>query len=182
MDKTILETERLLLREMGDKDFPALCRMLQDPAVMYAYEHAFSDEEAWEWLRRQQERYARDGMGLWAAVEKSSGKMVGQCGLTWQDRGQGDLVMEVGYLLEKAVWHRGYATEAAQACRNYAFQKLGQREVFSIIRDNNLPSQEVARRNGMEIRGQFIKHYYVIDMPHLIFSVRRKAEDEEFLH
>lgn len=131
MDKTILETERLLLREMGDKDFPALCRMLQDPAVMYAYEHAFSDEEAWEWLRRQQERYARDGIGLWAAVEKSSGKMVGQCGLTWQDRGQGDLVMEVGYLLEKAVWHRGYATEAAQACRNYAFQKLGQREVFS---------------------------------------------------
>ena len=109
MDKTILETERLLLREMGDKDFPALCRMLQDPAVMYAYEHAFSDEEAWEWLRRQQERYARDGIGLWAAVEKSSGKMVGQCGLTWQDRGQGDLVMEVGYLLEKAVWHRGYA-------------------------------------------------------------------------
>ena len=168
MDKTILETERLLLREMGDKDFPALCRMLQDPAVMYAYEHAFSDEEAWEWLRRQQERYARD--------------VVGQCGLTWQDRGQGDLGMEVGYLLEKAVWHRGYATEAAQACRNYAFQKLGQREVFSIIRDNNLPSQEVARRIGMEIRGQFIKHYYGIDMPHLIFSVRRKAEDEEFLH
>lgn len=53
---------------------------------------------------------------------------------------------------------------------------------FPIIRDNNLPSQEVARRNGMEIRGQFIKHYYGIDMPHLIFSVRRKAEDEEFLH
>ena len=77
---------------------------------------------------------------------------------------------------------QGYATEAAQACRNYAFQKLGQREVFSIIRDNNLPSQEVARQKWYGNRGQFIKHYYGIDMPHLIFSVRRKAEDEEFLH
>ena len=66
MGKVILETERLLLREMEDEDFPALCRMLQDPQVMYAYEHAFSDEEAWAWLGRQQERYARDGIGLWA--------------------------------------------------------------------------------------------------------------------
>ena len=177
MGKVILETERLLLREMEDEDFPALCRMLQDPQVMYAYEHAVSDEEAWAWLGRQQERYARDGIGLWAVVEKSGGKMVGQCGLTWQDRGQGELGMEVGYLLEKAAWHRGYATEAARACRDYAFRRLGQKEVFSIIRDNNLPSQAVARRNGMEVRGRLIKHYYGMDMPHLIFSVRQRDED-----
>lgn len=50
---------------------------------MYAYEHAFSDQEAWEWLRRQQARYRKDGFGLWAAVERTSGEMVGQCGLTW---------------------------------------------------------------------------------------------------
>ena len=45
---------------------------------MYAYEHAFSDQEAWEWLRRQQARYRKDGFGLWAAVERTSGEMVGQ--------------------------------------------------------------------------------------------------------
>ena len=56
MAETILETDRLILREMTDRDFPALCRMLQDRSVMYAYEHAFSDQEAWEWLRRQQAR------------------------------------------------------------------------------------------------------------------------------
>ena len=54
---------------------------------MYAYEHAFSDQEAWEWLRRQQARYRKDGFGLWAAVERTSGEMVGQCGLTWQGLG-----------------------------------------------------------------------------------------------
>ena len=84
MAETILETDRLILREMTDRDFPALCRMLQDRSVMYAYEHAFSDQEAWEWLCRQQARYRKDGFGLWAAVERTSGEMVGQCGLTWQ--------------------------------------------------------------------------------------------------
>ena len=174
MAENILETDRLALREMTDGDFPALCRMLQDGEVMYAYEHAFSDQEAWDWLRRQQERYRTDGFGLWAVVEKCSGEMVGQCGLTWQDCGREAPVLEVGYLLEKAAWHRGYATEAARACRDYAFEVLKAREVFSIIRDSNLPSQRVARRNGMEVRGMFVKHYYGVEMPHLIFSVRRE--------
>ena len=81
MSENILETDRLALREMTDGDFPALCRMLQDGEVMYAYEHAFSDQEAWDWLRRQQERYRTDGFGLWAVVEKCSGEMVGQLSL-----------------------------------------------------------------------------------------------------
>ena len=100
--------------------------------------------------------------------------MVGQCGLTWQDCGYPAPVLEVGYLLERAAWHRGYATEAARACRDYAFDRLGAGEVFSIIRDSNLPSQRVARRNGMEVRGMFVKHYYGVEMSHLIFSVRRE--------
>ena len=173
MGKEILRTGRLILRELEDGDFPALCRMLQDGEVMYAYEHAFSDKEAWDWLRRQQERYRRDGFGLWAAVEQSTGEMVGQCGITWQEDGTGRRVPEVGYLLEKAAWHKGYAAEAARACRDYAFTVLGFPEVWSIIRDNNMPSQAVARRNGMEVRGTMVKHYYGMDMPHLLFSVRR---------
>ena len=174
MAENILETDRLALREMTDGDFPALCRMLQDGEVMYAYEHAFSDQEAWDWLRRQQERYRTDGFGLWAVVEKCSGEMVGQCGLTWQELGDGTRVPEVGYLLEKAAWHKGYAAEAARACRDYAMDRLGFGEVYSIIRDNNLPSQKVARRNGMKERGSFVKHYYGMDMPHIVFSVRRE--------
>lgn len=176
MAENILETDRLALREMTDGDFPALCRMLQDPEVMYAYAHAFPDWEAQEWLERQQMRYRRDGFGLWAVVEKFTGRMVGQCGITWQSLGDGRQVPEVGYLLEKAAWHQGYATEAAIACRDYAFTVLGFEEVYSIIRDSNLASQAVARRNGMEERGRFVKHYYGLDMPHVVFSVCRSAQ------
>ena len=53
----VLETARLRLRRMMPEDFHALCRVLQDPAAMTAYAHAFSDEEVWEWLERQRSRY-----------------------------------------------------------------------------------------------------------------------------
>lgn len=170
----VLETDRLLLREMTPEDFPALCRMLQDPEVMYAYEHAFSDEEVWDWLRRQMARYRRHNYGLWAMVLRETGEMIGQCGLTWQDGlTPGVQVLEIGYLLQKAHWRRGYATEAARACKAYAFDVLGAEEVWSLIRDNNAASQAVARRNGMAVRGTLVKHYLGRAMPHLAFSARR---------
>ena len=171
----ILETRRLLLREMDEGDLPGLRRILQDPEAMYAYEHAFSEEEVQNWLANQRRRYREDGFGLWAAVLKETGEMIGQCGVTLQGW-EGSLVPEVGYLFQRDCWHRGYATEAAAACRDYAFCVLGFPEVFSIIRDTNLPSQRVARRGGMEVRGSFVKHYHGVDMPHLVFSVRRPKE------
>ena len=168
----VLETERLVLREMGQADLPALCEILQDPLVMYAYEHAFSDDEAQAWLDRQRERYATYGFGLWAVVEKASGQLIGQCGVTMQDW-CGREVPEVGYLFRRSKWHQGFAAEAAAACREYAFRSLGMAEVFSIIRDSNLPSQRVALRTGMSVRGAFVKQYYGMDMPHLVFGIRR---------
>lgn len=168
----ILETQRLLLREMTQADYPALAEILQDRVAMFAYEHAFSDEETQTWLDRMRERYAKDGFGLWAVVCKETGEMIGQCGLTWQNY-EGERVLEIGYLFQRKHWKKGYAIEAACACKHYAFETLHVNEVFSIIRDNNVASMNVAIRNGMTIRGTFIKHYYGIDMPHFAFSVRK---------
>lgn len=169
----ILETGRLLLRELSPQDLPALCRVLQDEAAMHAYEHAFSLKEVNAWLNRQLERYEQYGFGLWAVLLRNTGEVIGQCGLSMQDCG-GREVLEVGYLFERRFWHHGYAAEAARACRNYAFDVLGAEEVFSIIRNTNSASQAVARRNGMELRGSFVKHAYGADMPHLIFSVKKE--------
>ena len=168
----ILETQRLLLREMTQADYPALAEILQDRVAMFAYEHAFSDDETQTWLDRMRERYAKDGFGLWAVVCKETGEMIGQCGLTWQNY-EGERVLEIGYLFQRKHWKKGYAIEAARACKHYAFETLHVNEVFSIIRDNNVASMNVAIRNGMTIRGTFIKHYYGIDMPHFAFSVRK---------
>lgn len=170
--REVLTTERLKLRRLTQEDLPALKAILQDEITMKAYEHAFSDEEVDQWLARQQSRYAQYGFGLWAVELKTTGEMIGQCGLTMQPTDRGE-VLEIGYLFRRDCWHHGYATEAAQACKAYAFDVLGAQEVYSIIRDTNLASQAVARRNGMEARGTFVKRYYGIDMPHLMFSVRK---------
>lgn len=172
----VLETQRLVLRRMEERDLPALRKILQDADVMYAYEHAFSEEETVSWLNRQLERYQQHGFGLWAVVLKENGEMIGQCGLTMQNVPQGE-VLEIGYLFQKAYWHRGYAAEAVVGCKRYAFDMLRADEVFSIIRDSNIASQNVAKRNGMKARGRFVKHYYGVDMPHILFSIRREEEN-----
>lgn len=168
----ILETERLRLRELVPADYDDLCLMLRDAETMYAYEHAFSEAEVREWLQKQLDRYAEYGFGLWAVILKATGELIGQCGLTMQDCGGFGQVLEVGYIFNRAHWHRGYATEAARACRDYAFEKLGAGEVFSIIRDGNTASVNVALRNGMEPRGRLVKHYYGMEMPHTLYSAR----------
>ena len=168
----IIGTERLRLREMNADDLPSLAKILQDRETMSAYEHAFSDEETSDWLDRQLDRYAQYGFGLWAVDLKSSGEMIGQCGLSMQDA-DGTQVFEIGYLFQRAFWHNGYASEAAIACKHYAFEILKADEVYSIVRDNNFASMNVAIRNGMTVRGSFVKHYYGVDMPHYIFSVRK---------
>ena len=171
---TVLETERLMLRTMVEGDYEDLCLILQDPEVMYAYGHTFTDEEVHLWLRRQQERYAHDGFGLWAVLLKDSGTMIGQCGLTMQPC-DGRMVVEVGYLFRKAYWHKGYAAEAARACKKYAFSLPGVDEVYSIIRDSNRPSQAVALRNGMTHRGTLVRHYCGTDMPHYVYLTADKG-------
>ena len=168
----IVETERLYFREINQDDFIALSKILQDKETMYAYNGAFSDEETQEWLDKQIARYKKYGFGLWALILKETDEMIGQCGITvqpWKDTE----VLEIGYLLRKDYWHKGLATEAAQRCKEYAFDNLNAEEVCSIIRDTNIASQNVAVRNGMKITDKWTKHYRGIDMPHYLFSVKR---------
>lgn len=169
----ILETERLYLRPMTKTDYPDLCEILQDKEVMYAYEHAFSDEECAVWLAKQESRYAELGLGLWAVLRKEDDEFVGQCGLTLQPC-DGEELLEIGYLFKKQYWHMGYALEAAAGCKQYAFHVLKAEKVYSIIRENNLPSIAVAEKNEMHLCGKTIKHYYGMDMPHLIYVAERE--------
>ncbi|MDE6386207.1 MAG: GNAT family N-acetyltransferase [Lachnospiraceae bacterium] len=168
----ILETERLYLREMKQDDFKSLCKIMQDKETMYAYEGAFSDIEVQEWLDRQISRYQKWGFGLWAVILKQTDEMIGQCGLSMQPWKDAE-VLEIGYLFMRSYWHKGYAAEAAKACKRYAFEALNVNEVCSIIRDTNTASQNVAIRNGMSVADSWTKHYRGVDMPHYRYVVVR---------
>lgn len=170
---TILETERLVLRELAQDDYGSLCGILQDKEVMYAYEHAFSDAEVRQWLTNQRRRYQEDGFGLYAVLLKETGGLIGQAGITIQKTPDGP-VPEIGYLFQKAYWHRGFAAEAAIALRDYAFETLHMERIYSIIRDSNAASRRVAQRSGMKPVGSFVKQYYGIDMPHVVYCAKKE--------
>ena len=110
----ILETERLLLRELTQEDLPAVCDTLQNDEVRRVYEHDFTDGEAAAWIDRQRARYERYGFGLWAA-QLRGGETIGMAGLTLQPC-EGEEVLEIGCQLRPAYRGQGYAREAAAAC------------------------------------------------------------------
>ena len=171
----ILETKRLILREMTMKDLSATREIVCDAETMYAWGGAWSEEENREGLQKQMRGYREDGFGRWAVILKETGKLIGICGLMWCDTDKAR-VLEIGYLLHRTHWHNGYATEAAIACKAYAFDVLQHDEVFSLIRNNNYAAMNVAIRNGMLVRGRFIKHHKGEEIPHYIFSAQRSQK------
>ena len=168
----ILETERLLLRKMTLDDLSETRKIVCDEQTMYAWGAAWSEEENLDGLRKQLCGYSEDGFGRWAVILKATGELVGMCGPQWCET-DSDKLLEIGYLFNRSYWHNGYAAEAAVACKEYAFDVLDFDEVFSLIKEDNYPSMNVAIRNGMLVRGRFIKHYKGVDMPHYIFSARK---------
>ena len=177
--RIITETERLIIREMVQSDLGALCKILCDEEVMRAaYESAFSVEEAQNWMNRHFKRYEEYGFGLWAVVLKETNEMIGQCGLTMQSWREREL-LEIGYLFQKAYWHKGYASEAAIACKEYAFSVLNASSVYSIIRDTHIASQNIAVRNGMKIVDKFTKNFRYVDMNFFLYCAEKINEDNK---
>ena len=146
--KIILETPRLLLRQMSLDDLDFVADLLADPEVMRYYPRCCDREESEAWIRRQRARYAKDGFGFWLAVAHDTGEPVGQAGLLMQNL---DGVMQVGlgYLMHRPFWRRGFADEACAGILDHAFETLGMGRVVCPIRPENEPSRRLAEKLGM---------------------------------
>ena len=162
--RVILETERLMLRELERTDADDLARTLCDRENMRFYEKEFTRSDVDLWIERCKERYATHGTALWAVVLKSDAQFIGDCGLIPQIVDGVDET-EIGYHLERAYQGRGLATEAARACRDYGFHQLGRKRLISLIRPENTPSQRVAQRNGMVVERETVW----AGLPHLVY-------------
>ena len=144
----VLETARLRLREFTMNDADAMEVVLGDPVAMQYYPAAFDRKAVESWIGKNIERYRRDGHSLWAMLLKDTGELIGDCGCAVQEV-EGRNEIEIGYHVRRDLWCKGYATEAARACMDYAFAKLGAERVISMIRPENVPSKRVAEKNGL---------------------------------
>jgi len=142
-----LETERLQLRPMSTDDLDAFSQVVGDPWSMRFYPRPFDRAVARTWIERVEERYARDGFGLLAVIERATGDLIGDCGPMVQETGHGTFV-ELGWHVRRDRQGLGFATEAGVACRDRAWEALDVDRLISIIRPENVPSWSVARALG----------------------------------
>lgn len=139
---------RVTFRRMNSGDLDAMARLLGDPEVMLYYPRPKDRDEASDWIRWNEDNYARDGFGLWI-VHEADGHFVGDCGLTWQ-MVDGQPNLEVGYHVVPARQGQGLATEAATACRDFA-RSRGIDRLIAITHPDNVASQRVAEKIGLSL-------------------------------
>ncbi|MGO9367708.1 MAG: GNAT family N-acetyltransferase [Terriglobales bacterium] len=170
----ILETPRLHLREFTPEDADALAHVLSDSETMRYYpaphgRAGYDRAGVEQWIARNCQRYQDDGVGLWAVELTTSRELIGDCGIILQEV-DGEHLYEIGYHLRRDFWGLGLATEAAIACRDWAFARLNTNRLISLIRPENLPSRRVAERVGMtlwkEVNWRGFQHcVYSIEKP-----------------
>ncbi|HEX7708849.1 MAG TPA: GNAT family N-acetyltransferase [Thermoanaerobaculia bacterium] len=149
-----LDTPRLYIRPWTAGDRGDLARIMCDPEVMH-YLHAgqpYSEEEMDEFLSRQARQLAEHGLCMGALIEKEGERVAGIAGT--QPLGTtGDL--EIGWILAREAWGKGYATEAGDAAMRHVLETLSRPRVVAIIDPANVPSKRVAARLGMQYEARY---------------------------
>ena len=146
----ILETDRLILRRFLRTDLEDLVSLYRDPDIRRFFPEGTltyeETKEELEWFLHGHSEQPE--LGLWATIHKESDRFIGRCGLLpWTIDGRAEV--EVAYLLDKAYWGQGLATEAALGIRTYAFDRLHLSRLVCLIDPRNEKSANVAKRIGM---------------------------------
>lgn len=171
----ILETNRLLLRHLVIEDLDELFVLYRDPEIRrYFPEGVLTREETREELEWHMNGHPKHPeLGLWATVHKENGKFIGRCGLLpWEIDGR--LEVEIAYLIDKAYWGKGLATEAAQGILQYGFERLKLSRLICLIDPENYASQNVAQKIGMTLERE-VEGIDGDGLPTLIYSISKPS-------
>ncbi|WP_334092742.1 glutamine-hydrolyzing GMP synthase [Helicobacter typhlonius] len=177
----VCESERVFLRPYTQADFAALHKIVSDKQTMYAWGQGFSKKQSQEWLDKQLAHYQQYSFGIWAIIEKQSGAIIGNAGLNHTEislKGKTQKIVEIGYLLHRNFWGKGYGSEVARMCVKYGFETLGLEEVYCLIKEDNKASIKVAKMLEMELIGKHIKNYKGKELPHCVFRLEKKVWQE----
>ena len=141
-----IDTERLTLLPITVDHFEAHARIVGDPDVMhYIIDEPMTRAQAWWNVARYVGHWQIRGYGMYVALEKSSGEVIGHMGFLNPEGGRG---FELGWILARSAWGKGYASEGTRALVDRAFGELGQNHIVCVINAENLASIAVAERLG----------------------------------
>jgi RimJ/RimL family protein N-acetyltransferase len=175
MNNIIIETDRLFLRKLDLEDTKVLLELFSDPVAMEFFPSVKTNDEVNEWIQKNIDSYLTNKFGLYLCVLKQNSHAIGYCGFILQTDVESSDEVEIGYGLIRKFWHKGYATEAAIGCKKYGFEKMKLENVISLIRPENIPSINVAIRNGMTWKKDIMRWDYL----HGIYSISKSEYLEE---
>ena len=152
MNAPVLTTERLRLRMLTGDDFDQYAAIHLDPDITrYTTRTQMTRIDAWRHMAMILGHWVLRGYGMWGVEELATGKLVGRVGFYNPD---GWPAFELGWTIGKAWWGKGYASEAAKRCLEYAFEEMGRDHVISLIDPANVNSIRVAERIGETLEGE----------------------------
>ena len=143
----ILETERLLLRELNVNDAKSFYQLNLDKEVMkYTGEGAFKDIEESKKFLENYDQYKKYGIGRWAVINKENEEFLGWCGLKFTEKLD---EYDIGFRFFRKHWNKGYATESAKACIDFGLNKFKMPEIIGRAMKDNKASIKVLEKIGL---------------------------------
>lgn len=177
--KIIIETERLIIREIVLTDMDAMFELHSDPEVhRYLGNKTITSQEklmeAIDFLRQQ---YIEFGVGRWAMINKKTNEFIGWTGLEYvtKETNNHKNFYDLGYRLLKRFWGQGFATESAHASLDYAFDKLNATEVYAMADIENEGSNKILKKVGLK----FIETFDLEGIKHNWYKLERSAYENK---
>jgi RimJ/RimL family protein N-acetyltransferase len=171
--KIVLETQRLILRELLPSDAEGMFEMDSDPEVHFylgnkPVKTIEESKEAIEFIRQQ---YSENGIGRWAVIEKESLEFIGWAGFKFTKEkinGHSDFY-DLGYRFRKKAWGKGYATEVAKACVDYGFTTMHLNDIYARAMVENLHSRKVLEKAGL----RFVEIFDLDGLAHAWYKISK---------
>ena len=137
-------------------DLAEFAKLNADPEVMEHFPYPLTEQETADYIRRLQNHYEQNGYNYFAAEVLETQEFIGFTGLAKQDyKAEFTPAVDIGWRLKKGAWGKGYATEAAKKCLEFAFIHLKLENVISTCTAKNAKSERVMKKIGMTKKGTF---------------------------
>jgi [ribosomal protein S5]-alanine N-acetyltransferase len=155
----VIETERLLLRELLPSDAEAMFELDGNPNVhrYLGNEPVTSIEQVQGYIESIRNQYTTNGIGRFAVVVKETNEVIGWSGLKFITEPENDYVnfYDIGYRIQEQHWRKGYALESAIAWLDYGFKVLKIPTMYASAHVDNVGSNKILQKLGMKQNGQF---------------------------